>query len=213
MTWLFPENYRRKVTGDLQIFYIWFTDWLCAVLGFVFLYKTSWSRSKLGRKGFIQLTLPHCCSSLKEVRTGTHTGHKLGGRSWCRGQGEMLLIGLLLLACSACFLIEPRTTSPEMVPPTMGLSPLITNCENALHLDLMEAFLKGGFFSVITPACDKMTLKTSQYLWPLVNLTEKHIMIKPQPLLSYSSPRSKVLQSLQILTYQNCNPFKIFNLF
>jgi hypothetical protein len=24
------------------------------------------------------------------------------------------------LACSACFLIELRTTSPEMVPPTMG---------------------------------------------------------------------------------------------
>jgi hypothetical protein len=28
--------------------------------------------------------------------------------------------GCCLLACSACFLIEPRTTSPGMAPPTMG---------------------------------------------------------------------------------------------
>ena len=36
--------------------------------------QTSWPRRKLGRKGFIQLTLPHCCLLPKEVRTGTHTG-------------------------------------------------------------------------------------------------------------------------------------------
>jgi hypothetical protein len=29
---------------------------------------------------------------------------------------------------------------PRDVPPTRGLSPLITNWENALELDLMEAF-------------------------------------------------------------------------
>ena len=29
------------------------------------------TKKQLGRKGFIQLTFPHCCSSLKEVRTGT----------------------------------------------------------------------------------------------------------------------------------------------
>jgi hypothetical protein len=33
-----------------------------------------------------------------------------------------------------------KTTSPEMEPPTRGLSPLITYWENALQLDLMEAF-------------------------------------------------------------------------
>ena len=31
-----------------------------------------------------------------------------GSRSWCRGHGGMLLTGLLPLACSAYFLIEPR---------------------------------------------------------------------------------------------------------
>jgi len=32
----------------------------------------------LGRKGFIRLTLPHCCSSPKEVRTGTQAGQEAG---------------------------------------------------------------------------------------------------------------------------------------
>jgi hypothetical protein len=31
---------------------------------------------------------------------------------------------LLPLACSACFLIVPRTTSPGMAPPTIGPLPL-----------------------------------------------------------------------------------------
>jgi len=65
-------------------------------------------------------SFPHCCSSPKEVRAGTHSGQELGSRSWCRGHGGMLLTGLLPLACSAYFLIEPRTTSPGMAPPTMG---------------------------------------------------------------------------------------------
>jgi hypothetical protein len=48
--------------------------------GFVFLHKTLLPRSKLWRKRFIQLTLPHYSSSPKEVWTGTHTGQKLGAR-------------------------------------------------------------------------------------------------------------------------------------
>jgi len=36
-----------------------------------------------------------------------------GSRSWCRGHGGMLLTGLLPLACSACFLYNPR-------PPAQG---------------------------------------------------------------------------------------------
>ena len=38
-------------------------------------------KSKLGRKGFIGLTLPPCGSSLKEVRTGTQIGQEPRGRS------------------------------------------------------------------------------------------------------------------------------------
>jgi hypothetical protein len=63
-----------------------------------------------------------------------------GSRSWCRGHGGMFLTDLLSPAFLACSLIEPKTTSPEMVPPKRGPSPLITNWVNALQLDLMEAF-------------------------------------------------------------------------
>jgi hypothetical protein len=52
----------------------------------------------------------------KEVRTGTQAGQKAGA-------DEEAIEGCYLLACSACSLIEPKTTSPEMVPPTRGLSP------------------------------------------------------------------------------------------
>jgi hypothetical protein len=56
----------------------------------------------------------------KEVRTGTQTGQGAGADAEATE-------GCSLLACSACSLIEPKTTSPEMVPPRSGLSPLITN--------------------------------------------------------------------------------------
>jgi hypothetical protein len=38
------------------------------------------------------------------------------------------------------FSYRTKITSPELVPPTRGLSPLITNWENALQLDLIEIF-------------------------------------------------------------------------
>ena len=100
--------------------------------------QTSWPRSKLGRKGFIHLTL----STMLLITKGCQdwNSSRSGSRSWCRGHGEMLFTGLLPLACSACSLIEPKTTSPGMVPPARGLSSLITNWENAPQLDLMEAF-------------------------------------------------------------------------
>jgi len=162
------------------------TIWLDPVLVRVSIpAQTSWPRSKLGRKGFIQLTLPHCCLSPKKVRTRgwgfssmverlprkrkalgsvpssekknqkkkkkesqDWNSSRSGSRSWCRGHGGMLLTGLLPLACSACSLIEPKTTSPGMAPPTRGwvLHPwsLIEKMSYILHhvlqLDLREAF-------------------------------------------------------------------------
>jgi hypothetical protein len=83
--------------------------------------QTSWPRNKLGRKGFIQLTL----STLLLITKGSQdwNSSRSGNRSWYRGHGGILLTGLLLLACSACFLIEPKTTSPEMVHPQGDLPP------------------------------------------------------------------------------------------
>jgi hypothetical protein len=50
----------------------------------------------------------------KEVRTGTQVGRK---QELMQSHGGMFLTGLLPLAYSACSLIEPKTTSPEMAPP------------------------------------------------------------------------------------------------
>jgi hypothetical protein len=48
--------------------------------------------SRLGRNGFIWLT----CSAITEgSQAGTQTRQTVGGRSWCRGRGGVLLIGLL----------------------------------------------------------------------------------------------------------------------
>jgi hypothetical protein len=36
------------------------------------------TKKQFGEKGFIRLTLPYCCSSPKEVRTGTQAGQEAG---------------------------------------------------------------------------------------------------------------------------------------
>jgi hypothetical protein len=74
---------------------------------------------------FFQLTLPHCCLSPKEVRTGTQAGQKAGADAEAM-EGCSLLD---CFPCSACSLIEPKTTIPEMAPPTRGPPTLITNWE------------------------------------------------------------------------------------
>ena len=51
------------------------------------------TKSKIGRKRFICLTLPHHSLSLKEVRAGNQTGQEPGGRS----QMQKMLTGLLSL--------------------------------------------------------------------------------------------------------------------
>jgi hypothetical protein len=59
-------------------------------------------------------------------RAGTWR-QELMQKPWGVGGHGMLLTGLLPLACSVCFLIELRSTSPGMAPPTMGPPGLITN--------------------------------------------------------------------------------------
>jgi len=50
------------------------------------------SRSELGKKGFVQLTLPHRWSSPKEARTETHAGQEAGADAEA-------MEGCYLLAC------------------------------------------------------------------------------------------------------------------
>jgi hypothetical protein len=70
--------------------------------------KANW-----GRKSLFDLYFHINCSSLKEARAGTQRRNLEAGAN-----AEAMEVECCLLACSACFLVEP--TSPEVTPPTMG---------------------------------------------------------------------------------------------
>lgn len=74
-------------------------------------------QNKLGRKGFLCLTLPHHNSASKDVRNGTQAGQKPGDRRWHRGHGR---VACWLAPHSLLSLLSYRTrmTSPGMAPPT-----------------------------------------------------------------------------------------------
>jgi hypothetical protein len=80
------------------------------------LWWNTMTKSNSGMERFIMLILP--CNSLKSE--GTHAGQEPQSSSWCKGHEGSLLTGLLLIACSACFLIELRITSPGIEAPIIG---------------------------------------------------------------------------------------------
>jgi hypothetical protein len=51
---------------------------------------------------------------------GKSSIQKPGGRKWSRDHGGMLLTGLLSMACSVWFLIQSKTTCPEMAWPSLA---------------------------------------------------------------------------------------------
>jgi hypothetical protein len=102
--------------------------------GFYCCDETLWPKSKLGRSLFVLHF--HQSSPSKEFRTGTQTGQEPRGRSWGRGYGGVLLPGLLPLACSACFLVDPRITSTGMAPPQWAEPfPSLRKCFTADHME------------------------------------------------------------------------------
>jgi hypothetical protein len=125
---------------------------MCLSKFLLFLNKHHDQDASWGGKGLFSL---HFHTAVHHQGSQDWNSSRSGSRSWCRGHGGMFLTGLLPLTCSACFLIEPKTTSPEMVPPL-----------------ILTAVSHGGTssreapFSVVTPACAKLTHKPSQYSVP-----------------------------------------------
>jgi hypothetical protein len=76
---------------------------------------------KRGGEGVIQLTRPHC---LLFITKGSQDRNSHRAGTWeqemMQRPWRVLLTGLLPMACSACFVIKPRTTSTGVAPPTMG---------------------------------------------------------------------------------------------
>jgi hypothetical protein len=106
--------------------------------GFLFLHKHHDQEASWGGKGLFSL---HFHIAVHHQGSQDWNSSRSESRSWCRGHGGMFFTGLLASPSFLSLLAyRPKTTSPEMVPPTRGLSPLITNWENASQLYLMEAF-------------------------------------------------------------------------
>ena len=97
--------------------------------------------SKLWKKGFfffffLSLNFLLAVNKKNKVRAGTQTEQKPGGKSWCRGHRGVLPTGLLPLVCSSQgYQLRDGTTHNGL-----AYAPLITNWENVLWLDFMEAF-------------------------------------------------------------------------
>jgi hypothetical protein len=83
--------------------------------------KQTNKQPKLGRKGLFRLhfhmAVHHQRKSGQELKWGRNLEAGADAEAGCEG---VLLTGLLPKVCSACSLIEPRTTSPGMAPPTMA---------------------------------------------------------------------------------------------
>lgn len=95
---------------------------------------------------------------MEEVRSETQAGQERGHRSQCRGRGEVLFTGLLIMTCLACILIGPRTTNPGMAPPTMGgVLPHQSLIKQMPYRLAYSQLLNGGIFSIAL-ACVKLTL-------------------------------------------------------
>ena len=76
--------------------------------------KAAWEERVNSAYTFTLLFITEGSQSRNSSRAG------IWGQKLMQGPQRVLLTGLLLMACSACFLIESRTTSPGMAPPTMG---------------------------------------------------------------------------------------------
>ena len=118
--------------------------------------QTSWPRSTWGGKGLFGL---HFHTAVHHQGSQDWNSSRSGSRSWCRGHGGMFFTGLLSLACSACFLIKPKTTSPEMVPPTRGPPPLIWSLIEKMPYSWISwrHFLNWSSFLCDNSSCVKLT--------------------------------------------------------
>jgi hypothetical protein len=69
------------------------------------------TKINLEGKGFFQLTLPQNRSSWKKSEQELKMNRNLQA-------GADVEAMILLIGCSACFLLKPRTTSPDVASPT-----------------------------------------------------------------------------------------------
>ena len=98
-----------------------------------------------------------------------------------KDKSSRVLVSSYCCSPLTCFLIEAKIASPEMAPPTM-VPPTL----NHQLRECLTAGSHGGIssrvapFSVITPACVKLTHKTSQYTTITSHIWVQHLPHKWQ---------------------------------
>jgi hypothetical protein len=95
-------------------------EWGCVLVRVTIVVMKHHDQSNLGRKGLIWLTLPHHCSSFKEVRTGTQAYRNPEAGADAEAMEGCCSLVCSPIACSACFLIESGTISSGLASPTMN---------------------------------------------------------------------------------------------
>ena len=115
------------------------------VLGFVFLHKTLWPRTKL--RGMCSAYT----STLLFITKGSQHRNSNRAGTWRQEQIQRPWRDVTYWPVSpgllSCFLIEPRTTSPRMAPPTMDpFHPWSIIEKTPYKRILWRHFLKGGSF-------------------------------------------------------------------
>lgn len=93
------KNMKHKILILFPLFHVYKFTSCCYYINIM-------SKRHLCKKGLIYFTVCSHRSSLRKTREGTWAGQWAGNRK-TRGA---LLIGLLYMTYSACFLIQPRTT-------------------------------------------------------------------------------------------------------
>jgi hypothetical protein len=81
------------------------------------------TKKQVWAQGFIQIILPHCCSSPKDARIATFTRQELGARSWQRPRrGAAYWIafpGFLSLLSCRTHDFQPRDGNTQNVPSSL----------------------------------------------------------------------------------------------
>jgi hypothetical protein len=133
----------------------------CLSRGLYFFEKHHGQEASWGGKGLFSLHFPHCCSSpkksgleLKQVRK-----KELIQRPWRNAAYWIASPGLLNLLSYRTQDSQPRNGITHNGPshPWSLVEKMPHSCI------LWRHFLKGSSFSVITPACIKLTHNTSQH--------------------------------------------------
>lgn len=145
------------------------------------------------------IDLVYTSTPTKAVRTKSQRSLESWKQELCRGNGGVLLTGLLIMVFSACFCIEHRTNSPGMAHPQWAVPPHINHQEMSYRLTccpiLWRHFLSwGSLLSNDSSLCQADIKLASTYT--LSNIywnSEKLCLSLPRALIIATNPLYVIL--------------------